>query len=428
MFRLPLPAAAFVGVAVAASLFCPTNLRAQPSGSDITLDAAIRSALADGPDVAVERARIGLSQAALRGAEVFPTNPGLSLGVGGRADLIDGPGLDAAVGAEQALPLFGRWGRGIDAANAQVKEARLDFKAEQNRVARSVALAYVESQRFRGLLDVADKRLELQRGVVHATERRLAAGDGTLLDVTLWEAELGQAEGGRAQLEAEYARSRILLAVLLGVRPDTPPTPGERLSLSAHSELINGSRDHPDVVAQRQAVDAAKRRVEAEQANAWPDLTVSAGVSAEGAGWRQSGPAGEVVGGAGVSIPLPIFERNQGAIAAAKAGSKRERAELARTRAYAEAEVASADAAVAAALRAAEILKTRVVDKQAASLALLTKAYDAGKLGVTDVLLRQRSVLDAETAYVTALADLASARVRLASASGSLSARLDGLR
>jgi outer membrane protein TolC len=414
-------------VAFSLSLLLGGSALAQDAPPRLSLEDAIARALAQSPDVAVGLAQVTVYGAAVEGARVFPNNPLLRVGAGGRLDLGQGAGADGSVRLQQALPLFGRWGRGVDAAEAGATWAELDLFAQRCRAAEAAAQAYVAAQRWGARLAVADKRITLLEDVVATTERQLAAGNGTLLDVTLWQAELGQAEARRAGIDARYAAARIRLALLTGLDTAHPPVPTEPLSLAAPPTLAAPRDERPDVAAQAQAVEVASRELAHESAKAWPDVSLTANAATEGAAVRQGAPAGELVAGAGVVASLPLFERNQGGIASARAAGDRERAELARAQKVAAAEVAAAQAALAAAQRAAELLKTRVVDKQARGLELLRKAYDAGKLGVTDVLLRQRSALDAESAYASALADLAAARVRLAAANGALAGRVRAL-
>ena len=142
---------------------------------------------------------------------------------------------------------------------------------------------------------------------------------------------------------------------------------------------------------------------------------------------RAGSPAGELIGGASISLPLPLLNRNQGGVATAKAQVALESARLDRQALLAKAQVERARTQVATATATATTLKENVVDKQQEMLSLLERAYDAGKLGVTDVLLRQRSVLNAQAAYVNALSDVAAARAQLAYATGALSSRVRSL-
>ncbi len=406
------------GALLCAALLMPSTSMAVDGSRRLDIEEAVQLALTAGPDVAVAQQNVAVQRALLSGAEVFPQNPSLSAGAGGRYGFADGPGVDASIGLSQSLPLFGRWGAGIDAAAAGVTAAEAEVWAERTRLARAVALAFVAAQRAAGQLAVADRRIALVEKLVDTAHRRLNAGDGTILDVNLWEAELGQAEAQRARIRVMDATARTRLALLCGLDPSDPPAVDGELTETTLAGWVAETAERADLTARAKRIEEAERVTDREEAKAWPDVTLNAGAETEGAWWR-NGPAGDVVGGAGVTVPLPIFDRNQAGVLRARASTGALRTELARARLVADAELAVARAQLAAFEEAAETLKTRVKGKQSATLELLEKAFIAGKLGVADVLLRQRFVLDAEAA----LADVAIARVRLSFASGALSQR-----
>jgi len=408
----------------AAVLFPSVAVAADPGPSaSIGIDEAVHLALTAGPDVAVAQQAVAVQRAALSGAEVFPTNPSLSIGAGGRYSFADGPGVDGDIGVSQALPLFGRWGAGVDAAAAGVTAAGAEVWAGRTRLASAVALAFVAAQRAGGQLAVAERRITLVEKLVDTAHRRLNAGDGTILDVNLWEAELGQAEAQQARLKVMDATARTRLALLCGLDPSNPPTALGDLNEDTLSGWVAEPAERADLAARAKRIEQAERVTDREEREAWPDVTLNAGAQTEGAWWR-NGPAGDVVGGAGVTVPLPLFDRNQAGVLRARANTGALQADLARAQLVADAEVAVARAQLAAFEEAADTLKTRVKGKQHATLELLEKALRAGKLGVAAILLRQRFVLHAEASYVDALADVAAARVRLAFASGALSHRI----
>lgn len=410
------------------ALFLPaTNVHSRDrfSGGDkISIDTALALALIDGPDVTIAKRKADVQRGALAGAEVFPLNPQIAVGAGGRYGFGEGLGADASVGISQAIPLFGRWGAAEAAAKASVIAMETDVWAERVRVARIVALGFIDAQRAKALREVAEKRVALVRDIVEIAQRRLDAGDGTILDVNVWEAELGQAEASRAKIDAVYVAARVALATSCGLPPNASPEPSSTLDDTMFASWRFDRVERADLEVLRRRIESAVRTVVREERTAWPDVTLSASTSTEGARY-QSGPAGEVIGGFGMSVPLALFERNQGGIRSAQAQEDVRRAELTRAELRANAEVVVARAQLTAFERAAKALKVRVKSKQQENLRLLQQAYVAGKLGASDLLLRQRFVLDAEAAYVAAVADVLRGRVRMAFASGALSAHVN---
>ena len=107
----------------------------------------------------------------------------------------------------------------------------------------------------------------------------------------------------------------------------------------------------------------------------------------------------------GVSIPLPLFNRQQGAIAESvsqrsQAKAQRESAELAVRR-----DVAIAYRNYQAARKTLDVLRSGVVGQNQESFQIIRLAYQLGELRLLDVVNQQRILIDAQTAYAGAQRD-----------------------
>ncbi len=121
----------------------------------------------------------------------------------------------------------------------------------------------------------------------------------------------------------------------------------------------------------------------------------------------------------GLSLPIPLFNRNGGAVAAARAEADRTAAELAGAR-------RDAELAVATASRGRDLARSRLaVDRQALESAervarLSVTAYEEGAYPLASVLEAQRSARDAQRQVLEDVVALrtASAALALARATG----------
>jgi cobalt-zinc-cadmium efflux system outer membrane protein len=122
----------------------------------------------------------------------------------------------------------------------------------------------------------------------------------------------------------------------------------------------------------------------------------------------------------GVRISLPVFDRGQGAVAAAKARETAAAATLAERRLAADGELAEARARVAAARAAvaAYAQETRALARR--NVDVVRDTYTLGRATLLDVLAEQRRYLDVEAGYITALADSYAAATDLQRAKGAL--------
>jgi cobalt-zinc-cadmium efflux system outer membrane protein len=120
----------------------------------------------------------------------------------------------------------------------------------------------------------------------------------------------------------------------------------------------------------------------------------------------------------GVMVMLPLFNRNQGEIAAAGAQRAGAAAALEAATLEAAAEIATARAADARAREAADTLAGGARDLALRNLDVVRQTYELGRATVFDVLAEQRRYLDFERAYTEALRSAFEARTALLKASG----------
>jgi len=210
---------------------------------------------------------------------------------------------------------------------------------------------------------------------------------------------------------ASYLEMRSLLAEVVGLDPTQPPIPAGPLNLPSGepatlSVLVQGALEHRDDLA---ALQQARRATEARKAAAVaarvPDLSLSAYFEEEASTDR--------IVGAGLRISLPFFQRNQGAIAEAHAAIDRASAELESREKAIRREVFSTLSRYRAARSSAQTLAHHVVGTLTESLDLLGRSFAAGKIGLPDLLLSRRELIEGQREFIEAVAAAWVARVTL---------------
>ncbi|MBX8846541.1 TolC family protein [Sphingomonas melonis] len=290
---------------------------------------------------------------------------------------------------------------GIVAAQARNRDGRLVYATE-------LARAYVG-------VEIADRRIALAEDEVEEATADLkvaralvGAGKEARLRQVQAETELNTLQ---ADLENARALKTVALARLsaLAGSPTRFTGVSESLLDRLDAKPTIGPIDPMQATTVRVAEaerDAAARAVTVQQRLAIPNVTAQLGV-------RQlrvaSGPA--VV--AGVSVPLPFFDRNRGNIAAARADLQGAEARAAAARLEAEAGTRAGLALVEAAdARAAAAQRTMATAEEGYRLARI--AYEAGKSPLIELLAARHNlgvargvILDAASARLDARANLA---------------------
>jgi cobalt-zinc-cadmium efflux system outer membrane protein len=290
---------------------------------------------------------------------------------------------------------------GIVAAQARNRDGRLVYATE---LARAYAGAEIADRR----IAIAEDEVEEATDDLKVARALVGAGKEARLRQVQAETELNTLQ---ADLENARALKTVALARLSALAGMTTPFTGlsESLLDRLDAKPAFGPIDPMQATAVRVAEaerDAAARAVTVQQRLANPNVTVQLGV-------RQlrvaSGPA--VV--AGISVPLPFFDRNRGNISAARAELQGAEARAAAARLEAEAGTRAGLALVEAAdARAAAAQRTLATAEEGYRLARI--AYEVGKSPLIELLAARHNlgvargvILDAAAARLDARANLA---------------------
>jgi len=364
------------------------------------------------PRLAVGEAETRAAEGRALQARARP-NPMLELqveNIGGDGPYRDFQSAETTLSIGQALELGGKRGARIATAQAELDTARSRAGLSRVAYARDLVVAYAAAEAASERLSVAREASNLAEADARAA--RLLVDNGKEAELRALQARAAvsaaQAEVSRAEAESGAALAR-LSALTGGERTFTAVTPGAldrtwRASVASQASTIA-------VAEAEQRV--ATRKLDLERRRATPDLTVNFGV-------RRLAGDDATAAMAGFSLPLPLFDRNRGAVKSAQAEADAARARLLIAQADAVADRRSAEGEARAAERStAAAQEGEVVAREAYRLARL--GYEAGKLPLIELLAARRDLvaarqrnIEARLARAKALADLAQANGQIA--------------
>jgi len=401
--RWPLRAA----LACAASGLLSTTVAAQTAPPFPVL---LRQAQTAAPRLALGAAEVRAAEGHAAQAATRP-NPALDLMVenaGGSGPYRDFESAETTLSISQPLELGGKRAARTSAARADVAAAQARAALEQVEFARDLALAYVAAEASQQRLAIARDSIDLAQADARAA--RLLVDNGKEAQVRAIQAEAGlaMARADLAALQAETETALARLSALTGSLETYAAVSGGLLDAVAAAPPA-GPAFSPAVAAARAERDAAERRIALERARRAPDLAVSFGV-------RQFQSDDSTAAVFGLSVPLPLFDRNRGAVAAATANAQAAQARLAMAQADQDGDRRAAMAQVAASAQTLEASgRAEAAASQAYSLARI--GYDAGRLPLSELLSARRDLIaarvravDTKLARVKAQADLARAQ------------------
>lgn len=371
-----------------------------PAG-DITLAGALAAALLHNPELAAFSQEIRAREAAVLQAGLLP-NPRL----GGSAQNFgnaSNKGFDGdwmSLDLSQLIELGGKRAARVEAAARTRELADWDYEVQRISVLAQVSQAFTEVLGAQERLDLARRTAELAEQVATAVGNQVRAGEVSPVEETRSRVALATLRTDLIRTERELEAARRRLAALWGsVDPRFSKARGELETVSPIPTLEQlREKIHQNPELSRWTTELAQRQalVDLEKTKAVPDITVSLGMS-------QYLLTNSYAMVAGVSVPLPVFDRNQGGILAAerlrtKAEDERRAAEVRVGTA-----LGTAYQALAAAQAEADAYKTSILPGAESAFEAVRKGYRLGEFALLDVLDTQRTLFAARAQYLRAL-------------------------
>lgn len=301
----------------------------------------------------------------------------------------------------QAIETGGKRGARIDAAQRERDMAQAALLAKKAELRADTGAAFFTVLAAQAQLALAEQSLALADQGAAAAALRVAAGKNSPVDETRARIAASGAAIALAQSRGELDNAREMLASLWGgAGTDLGPVTGrldQLPELAPLALLSEGLRQAPAVVQAR--LELARRtalgRVETSRRS--PDLAVTVGGKHD----EQFGRRQAVFG---LSLPLPLFDRNQGGIAQAQQRTDIARAGLAAAELSVAGKLRMAHASLALARRQAEALERGQLQGAQASYEATRKGYEYGKFTILDVFEAQRVFLETKAQHLRALA------------------------
>jgi cobalt-zinc-cadmium efflux system outer membrane protein len=357
--------------------------------------------------LALEETRARLVGASIR----LQRNPDVEGWVGRRTGP-EGQFTDFEFGWAQGFEPGSRRSARRAVANAAIAQSAANVDEVTRSVLRAAAAAYYRAVHANDRIRLLDAGYELASGVFSTADRRFRAGDIAVLDVNIAKATLARVRAEREGAEALKAMALGELRQLLRLDIDV----GAEGTLSRPndvnlSDALLSASQRPELRALEAGIQEADAELQIGQSFSKPEY---------GLGVRYSREEGDQIVLGGVTLTLPFFSTGQEQRAAGSARATRLRAELDAARARVQVEVRAAFDAYTRRLAAVRVLEADAIPGVDENEQLTTRSFDVGQIGLPDLLLIRREILDTRFQYLDALLEAALARVDLDASAGVL--------
>ncbi|WP_395945671.1 TolC family protein [Brevundimonas sp.] len=373
--------------------------------------AALLSQLGQTPASLEADARVDAAEGRVRQARVRP-NPVASLEAenafggqpfGGYAN------AETSLAVSQNLELWGRRRARVAVATAEAKTSVVERDLAVIDTAGRLALIYAEAEAAERRASLASEALTLAVADARAALALVEEGREPVLRGIQAESEASSARAtlDEAVAERDAAFARLTAVALL---PAPVTTIADSLLDQAPASIITATDRVPTVRVAEAGLAAAERRIDVERINARPDVTASIGL-------RRFEAEDATALTFGVSLPLPLFDRNRGNIDAARAEYRAADARLAQARQDARADRAAANARLGASTSRVSAADAGVMAAEEA-YRLSRIGFDAGRISQLELRTSRAALINARNAAVDARLARVRAEIDLARLEG----------
>ena len=344
-------------------------------------------------------------------------NPELSIDYATDQTFNDEGEYGYSVGFEQRFPVTNRLRLQKSIAQDEIELAVAEVANQVRLLTLEVETSVAAATALEAQIELRDERLQLNRKFAAFMESRVQAGEVSSVETNQVQIELYAVEQEKQELSNTLLLELAKLKQLIGANVDAelslthqfelPATQPQLASLTQESLM-----QHPEYRMKALLSGISDKRVSVVKAERWADIAVRVFFDEERSVDDPGGLGTDRFFGVGVSIPLPLLDRKQGAILASRAEQRQLKYELDRVGLEVRSE-AHTQATLAVSLyqqaRDYDQHLTQLVEK---NLAEVKSAYGAGQINLVELFRSQQQGLRVQSAQLTKLHDFEQAIIR----------------
>lgn len=377
--------------------------RSLVSSDTLALPDALALALQENPRLQSFAWEVRAREAQALQAGLYP-NPTLSAEA---EDLPTGEPLGGFLGAEQSvrlgipLELWGRPWKQRDVAEAERDLAGWDYEAARLDVTTQATKAFIGVLAAQERVRLTEELVRLSEEVYQTVSRQVEAGEVSPVEQTRTRVPLSEARIQRSRARQSLESARTTLAGTWG-RPEAPPFEavtgpfGPVRALPPLSTVRPLAARNPQVARQAANIQQAEAQLSLEKVSRYPVPEVTAG-------WQRFGGPGTEAFAAGIALPLPLFDRNQGATQRARYRLQRTIQEQRDARVRVDTALTRSYRQLAAAYSEVQTIRKETLPAARSAFTAIRQGYREGKFGYLEVLDAQRTLFDVQRQEVRAL-------------------------
>lgn len=373
----------------------------EPTGA-LTLREALSLALMRNPDLRAFSWEVRAREAEALQAGLLP-NPeigSLLEDFGGTGSVEGFKGTETTVLLSQLVPLGGKISKKKRLATLNAELAGWDYEAAKLDVLTSTAKAFTNVLAAQRQLKLTEELAILAERVYDTVAEQVKAGEISPIQEKRAKVAFSQTKirlvRARRELEAAKKELASKWGSLSTIFDKAEGNLDQVLPIPPYNNLAEFILQNPDVARWTTEMEQREAALKLEKAKAIPDPIVSGG-------YRHISEKDDNAFVVGLSIPIPVFNRNQGGILEAHRRISKSEEEKKNAEVTVNAFLAAAYRNLSSAYEEVQLLKNKVLPEAESAYNSIFEGYREGKFFLLDVLDAQKTLFDADIQYVQAL-------------------------
>lgn len=382
------------------------------SGNSLTIETAISKALQNNPTLKVLLREINALEAVKIQSGLMP-NPEFSLDAEnlfgtGEFNGVDGTEITAQI--SQSIMLAGKISKLEKVAELDISLAEWDYEANRLEIITNVRKAFNQVLVVQQLIEKNKELIKLSDDLLENINMRVKAGKISLAEVSRTKIIINALQIALIKLQYEYDAAIIELKTLI-YDPEYSFSSLDgsfeySFELPPYDTLLVQLESNPNLKRYESEYARQKAVLNYEESKATPNLTLSAG-------YRRLNELNTNTFVLGASIPLPIFDRNQGSIQEAEIRYDQKKVESESTRNRLTLRLNLLYNRLNTLLKTADQLKTESIPETEKAFKIIKEGNLVGRFAILDVLDTQRTLFELQNQYLIVISEIQSVKAEL---------------
>lgn len=367
-----------------------------PKHIEITLDESIKQALDSNPEIKALREDVDIAYGEIIAANTF-SNPAASYSTKEGEESDEKPNVEFELEKEFRL---GTWGLKKKAAKAGYEGAKEKLRASEQKLIQEVKTSFFSLLYLEGKIALAQDVFKLNDELAQIARARLERGEVSEVEANILEVERDGSIQEKKSLEAAYYEGSLIFKNLLGYSSEAEVKLQkefyDRHSTHNLNDYLNfAKKNRPEILSAQNRITQTKEEAQLAKREAFPPVTF-------GFLYEQETSGEDLMGGK-ISIPIPIFDRNQARIHQTKAASRQAEAEQESIRFQVEREIRTTYKNLELLGESIDIHEQKMGPKLEKTLEIYKDGYQNGQVSIFEFFSFERQYFEAKGDYLSLL-------------------------